>query len=380
MHLLERYATACGVKINKPYIYEKLFPCNIEKYITFKPSSKINSNNYDYWNEALNLILPFLEKEKIKVIQIGDSNDKHINGAVNILGQTSIQQEAYLIKNAIMHLGADNIGCQIASMYSKKILAIYSSHNINNTKPYWSKEEDCVLICPNDLKPTYSSEEASKNINKINPEQIAEGIFGLLNIEIKEKIKTKFIGANYTNKSLEVIPSINIDTTKINVDTLVVRMDYLFDEKALEKFLQNKKCIIFTDKPINIELLKQHRNHILNVIYLINKDNQPIFVKNLKNSAIKYTLLSYLSEESLADYKLDYMDHGLIIRKDLCQKPEIKGNDKLFYMSSRTILSDSGIYYTKYHWLNKLQNNEAIDNPLFWEDSDSLYLYSIYKT
>jgi hypothetical protein len=362
------------------YIYEKLFPCNIEKYITFKPYSKINSNNYDYWNEAINLILPLLEKEKIKVIQMGDGNDKPINGAVNILGQASIQQEAYLIKNAIMHFGADNIGCQIASMYSKKILAIYSSHHINNTKPYWSKEEDCILIYPNDIKPNYSSEESNKNINKINPEQIAEGILNLLNIEIKDKIKTKFIGTNYINKSLEVVPSVNIDTTKINVDTLVVRMDYLFDEKALEKCLQNKKCIILTDKPINIELLKLYKNNILNIIYLINKENEPIFVKNLKNSAIKYTLLSYLSEESLADYKLDYMDHGLIIRKDLCKKPEVKGNDKLFYMSSRTILSDSGIYYTKYHWLNKLQNNEVIDNPLFWEDSDNLYLYSIYKT
>jgi len=380
MHLLERYATACGVKINKPYIYEKLFPCNIEKYITFKPYSKSNSNNYDYWNEAINLILPFLEKEKIKIIQIGDNNDKHINGTVSVIGQTSIQQEAYLIRNGIMHFGSDNIGVQIASMYSKKILSIYSSHNINNTKPYWSKEEDCLLIYPNNLKPSYSSEDGYKNINKINPEQIAEGILNLLNIKMKDKIKTKFIGPNYINKSLEVIPSINIDPTKINVETLVVRMDYVFNEKALEKFLQNKKCIIFTDKTINIELLKLYRNNILNLIYLIDKNNEPIFVKNLKSSAINYTLLSYLSEEELAKYKLDYMDYGLIIRRDLSKKPEIKDNNKLFYMSSRTILSDSGVYYTKYHWLNKLQNNEVIDDSIFWEDSDNLYLYSIYKT
>jgi hypothetical protein len=87
---------------------------------------------------------------------------------INLSGQTKIQHVAYLIKNAIMHVGADSFAAHIASGYDKKILAVYSNNNINNVKPYWTKVEDMVLLEPERLdKPNYSAEETPKTINNI---------------------------------------------------------------------------------------------------------------------------------------------------------------------------------------------------------------------
>ena len=94
MHLAERYATACGVKIDKPYIYENFFPIPVKKYISFQPFSKYPSKKYDYWDEVRDIILSYLQKEEIRIIYIGAKNEKHLENFINLTGQTSISQAA----------------------------------------------------------------------------------------------------------------------------------------------------------------------------------------------------------------------------------------------------------------------------------------------
>ena len=65
MHLIESYATNCGLKIDEPFIYEKFFPLAFDKYITFSPASN-PAQDYDYWVEVINIIHPKLKKEGIK--------------------------------------------------------------------------------------------------------------------------------------------------------------------------------------------------------------------------------------------------------------------------------------------------------------------------
>jgi ADP-heptose:LPS heptosyltransferase len=190
MHLIERYATACGVKIGKPFIYEKFFPLPIQKYICFQPFSKYNSKNYDYWQEVLEILTPYLEENNIKIVQIGTKNDKQFVNTVFLGGQTTINQAAYVIKNSIIHLGADSFGVHIASSYDKKIVALYSNSNIENACPYWTKKQDKILISSNkDKKPSYSAEESSKSINNIKPEEIASSVLKLLNINTLKTFK-----------------------------------------------------------------------------------------------------------------------------------------------------------------------------------------------
>lgn len=377
MHLIERYATSCGVKIGKPYIYETFFPIPVEKYISFQPFSKYQSKNYDYWEEVINIINPYIQKENIKIIQIGAKDDKHINGTINLSGQTKISQAAYIIKNSIMHFGADSFATHVASGFNKKIVCIYSNNNINNVKPYWSKEEDVALLKPNtDKKPEYSANEFPKSINKINPEDIAKNILNLLNIKYSNLPKTIYIGDSYISKTFEIVPDKQIDISKINIETFIIRMDYCFNEEVLEYYLQNKKCIILTNKLINEKLLKIYKDKITQLIYIIEKDNDPNFAKILKNNTINAAYMSYLTEEELNLYKLDYMDYGLIIRKDYPTK-NIDIDKNVYFKSSKIILSSEGQFNTRYQLITKDLSNKYIDNDELKKELENLYIFSI---
>jgi hypothetical protein len=377
MHLIERYATACGVKIGKPYIYDTFFPIPVDKYISFQPFSKYQSKNYDYWEEVLAIILPFLQKENIHLVHIGTKDDKNLNFCVNLCGQTSISQAAYIVKNGIMHIGADSFAAHIASGYGKKIVALYSNNNINNVKPYWSKDEDVALLSPQiNKKPQYSANEFPKIINNIKPETIAENILKMLNIKYGNLPQTIHIGEEFINKTLEIIPDKPLNIAQINVETVIIRMDYLFNEQILEFYLQNKKCIILTDKPINEELLKRYKQNIAQVVYFVEKDNDPSFVKSLRKNTIPNGLISYLPEDELNNYKLNYMDYGLIVKRDYPNK-NIEIKDNMYYKSSRIILSSEGQFGTKYQWLIKDKSNKFTNHPELTKELNNLYIFSL---
>lgn len=377
MHLIESYASSSGLKINKPFIYTNFFPLNTIKYISFQPFSK-PSKNYDYWQDVINIIQPYLEKEKISIVQIGAKNDQRIDKCLYTCGQTSISQAAYIIENSILHFGADSFGVHMASGFNKKILALYSNNNIENVGPYWSDKKDIILLKPKiNKKPSYSFEENPKTINLIKPEEIAEGILKLLNIKHKKLFETIYIGENYNQKTLELILDEFVDPSSIQIENLIIRMDYFFNEPALEILLKVKKCIIFTDKPINIEMLKNYKNNILQIIYLIENKNDPNFVKELKRNTINYAMLSYLEEEELNKYKLNYMDYGLILNKKNFTKKDanLKDIKNYKYFSSRNVISSKGQFTSKYDWINSNKDN-VIDDPEFWKEATHFYIYN----
>ena len=65
MHLLDRYALSCGVKIDKPFISEHYYPTTLDKYIVFQTSGKGNSRQYDYWTKVFSFIKEYTEDYKI---------------------------------------------------------------------------------------------------------------------------------------------------------------------------------------------------------------------------------------------------------------------------------------------------------------------------
>lgn len=378
MHLLERYATSCGVKIGKPHIYDNFFPLPIEKYICFQPFSKYPSKNYDLWQEVLDIIVPYLDKNNIKIIQIGVKDDRQFNNAVYLSGQTNISQAAYIVKNSILHFGADSFGAHIASGYGKKIVAIYSNNNIENVKPYWSKDEDIILIKPQDgtVRPSYSAGENPKNINKIKPEEIAKSVLNLLNIKYTRIPKTVYIGEDFLNKTFEVILDQLINPDSIPVPNPIIRMDYFFNEQGLEIFLQKKKCIILTNAPININLLKNYKQNIGQIIYFIESNCDVNFIKNLKKNNIPYALASYLTESELNKYKIDLMDLGLIHQRKNNERIDLNNYNNLYYNSSRIIVSSEGQFGSKFEWKNK-SGKKIVDHPDFWKESNNFYIFSI---
>lgn len=380
MHLLERYATSCGVKIGKPFIYDNFFPLPFDKYLCFQPFSKYQSKNYDYWQEVINIISPYLNEHNIKIIQIGVKDDIQFNNCLYLAGQTNISQAAYIIKNSILHFGADSFAAHIASGYNKKIVAIYSNNNIENVKPYWSEEKDVVLLKPEGgtIKPSYSAGENPKNINKIKAEDIAKNILNLLNIKYDKIPKTIYIGEDYQNKTFELILDKLINPSSIPIPNPIIRMDYLFNEQALNLMLKEKRCIIITNKPINIDLLKAFKANVAQIIYIIEEDNDFNFVKAMKENAIPYNLISYLKPEILNKFKINYMDYGLIFDKtyNTKDKTNIKDTDNLLYISSKILVSSEGQFKSKFDWLNK-NGNKVVDNEDFWKESSNFLIFQL---
>jgi len=192
VHLLSRYSLSCGVKPGNPFIIDKYYPLPFNKYITFQPFSR-QSKSFDFWQEVLDLILPVLNKENIKIVQIGGINEKPFLGCYHTQGGTSIAQAAFLIKHSLFHFGTDSFGVHLASAFKKKIVALYSNNYPSCVGPYWSDSSDVILLEPDrnkNKKPSFALEENPKSINLIKPEKIAESICKLLNLKFKIEYKS----------------------------------------------------------------------------------------------------------------------------------------------------------------------------------------------
>ena len=70
-HLVEEYAKNLGVKFSRPVLKDHFFPINFDKYITISLEKDNDSKVYPYFGMVINLLRPFLERAKIKVIQLG---------------------------------------------------------------------------------------------------------------------------------------------------------------------------------------------------------------------------------------------------------------------------------------------------------------------
>ena len=382
MRLLDTYATNTGSKIDKPFIYSKFFPLPIGKYITFQAQTPYDSRNYSYWQEVINLLHPFLNKNDIHILQVGTKDEKALNGVVNLLGQTNINQLSYVIENSILHFGADSLCVHLSSHFNKPIVSLYSISNPSVAGPHFGDKNKHILLKGyeriGNRKPSYSQVESPKSIDTIKPEEICTAILNLLNIEHSNLPETIHFGQDFNVKSFEIIPDKMIDANSIPIENPIVRMDYHFNEQALQNILEIKKTIIFTNKPIKKDIIQKYKKNILQVIYIIEENNDINFVKTLKNNSINYTLLSFLEESNLNKYKIDYMDYNLIVNRKHKTKEDTKITDvnNLFYKSSRVLHSSEGQFISRYDWLNKT-GNKVVDDPDFWKEADNFYIFKL---
>jgi len=382
MRLLDTYATNTGSKIDLPFIYTKFFPLPLEKFITFQSETPYDSRNYSYWQEVINLIHPYLNKHNIHIVQVGTKDEKPLNGVINLLGQTNLNQLAYVIENSMLHFGPDSFCVHLSSHFDKPIVSLYSISNPNVAGPHFGNKNKHILLKGyeriGNKKPSYSQIEFPKSINTIKPEEIASSILKLLDINHSSFPESVYFGTDYNLKSFEIIPDNELDPNLIPIENPIIRMDYIFNEVILEKILSIKKSIIFTNKPIKKEIIKKYKQNINQLIYIIEEENDIDFVKILKNNSINYILLSFLKEDILNKYKIDYMDYNLIINKKHKTKEDAKILDikNLYYKSSRILHSSKGQFISKYDWLNN-SGNKVVDDPDFWKEIDNFYIFKL---
>lgn len=393
-HLIETYALNCGLKIDKPFMLEKFFPVDVENFITIHPNSKYTSKCYDYWQEVVDLIREPLKENNIDILQIGTKEDVPLNGCLHSQGICDLNQTAYLLSKTSLHLGVDSFPAHVASGYDKKIVCLYSNTYASIAKPYWTKKEDCVLLEPDrdKRKPSYAAQEAPKTINEINPEDIAQGVFDLLDIKINKNFNTIRKGPFYNAPVVQLVPDCIAEIKKLKIDSLIMRMDLNFNLQALNAQLAQTKCSIISEEPIDLELLRHHKANIKEFVYFITENHNPEFVEQLSKIGFPIVLMSEMSDEEINKVKIHYMDYGLI-RKNPVAAPEdidkIRAKNlkagansiNLQYKSKRVLISQGKFFHSEAAWRTNQPSssinpefNPVIDHKDFWEALDEFYI------
>lgn len=350
MHILDKFSLSTGLKVDKSFIYEKFFPLPVDKYITLQPfSSKVPAKCYDLWIQVLAIILPVLDKNGIRIIQLGGRDEFALPGTINLAGQTNWGNFAAILRNSILHLGVDSCGIHIANYYGKKIVGLYSNNFTKNVGPYNPKSE-CILLEPDrqGKKPSFSLVEQPKTINFVKPEDIARAVCKLLNLELDYPYNQFFLGEMFIAPMIEsaMFTPINIDG--LGIRQLIARMDFNFNEVTLDQQLAGCPCSIITNKPINLDILKKYRvERVKEVIYVVEENNSDFdFYKGVTRLGIPLRFLSDLPEEKINELKIKYFEIGIIQRKTSYDWGDItKDKKNVYYISSKfTIGKDGKIY------------------------------------
>jgi hypothetical protein len=295
MHILEQYAVNCGAKISKPYIFKEYIPIPFDKYIVLHAGSGMESKNYDYYDDVVSFLKPYLDKENIKIVQIGGEKERVIKNCYPLLGSTK-KQLAYIIDNSQLYFGNDTLSLHFASYFQKKIVCASTVLYDACFYPYWSNKNDYTIINShrNGYKPSFSQHESPKTINFIQPEEIVSEILKHLNISFDVLPKSIFRGDRSTHPIIELSPSQLIDKNTFNNFIINIRLDDFPDFDDLNPILQNlqtRPATIVTNRPINLDKLRSLTKNIISIIYDITDNIDLNFITALNHNAIKNNLI-----------------------------------------------------------------------------------------
>ena len=387
MHILEQYALSCGAKIGEPFVVEEFYPLPFEKYVCVNVGSGMDSKNYDHYDEVIELLLPLFKKEKIHIVQIGAPNEPMLKNCFPTLG-VSKRQTAHIISNSLLYFGSDTFSLHLASHYGKKIVCTSTITYPQCIYPYWSKKEDFRIIESHrdGDKPSFTAAENPKTINYIKPEEITREILKFLNIKHKLKFKSIYFGKLYrlSDSIYESAMDRTYGLQEMNLDKMLCRMDFNFNEPCLEAQLRDSKCAIVTDAPISEKIISTYKNNIVELMYLVGENDDPSFAEMVYKLGVKITLISEEEQEETDLKKINYMDVGLLhsVRPHNPLGDEIKKEQlkNLYYKSNKFTLSEGKIYPSKYAWernlsvTNRSQKSKVPeDNDEFWKESNNFY-------
>ena len=381
MNLASLYSLTSGQKIKNIDIIEKYYPLNLEKYLLFHPFSK-SSKSYGFWQDVLEILYPILKDAGYSIVQVGLQSDPLLSGCIDLRGKTTINQCAYLCSQASLGLLCDSFISHLAGHYDIPRVILVSNNYKECVEPYFGGKDKQIILEPDRTKrkPSFQLDESqNKQINEIRPEKIAESACQLLGLPFNFEYETVYVGEQYQNKMLETVPTSITNVANLGTDSVIIRMDYEFNETILQHQMQHCPVIIVTDKPINLEILKNFKPRIKQLIYLITKEHNPNFASAVQKLSIPFQMFSYLPNEELNKFKLDYLDIATIHPKNAKTKSEIKEikdipPDQLYYKSCKHTLSNGKIYSSKAGWLknqpvttiNQIMPVAPIDSPE-WE-------------
>lgn len=379
-HLIEEYAKSLGVKIGKPVLVDHYYPSIYDRYITIHNDDKFDSRNYEYFPQVINLIKPILHENNIKIIQVGSSENPKLINVDGVLINLNLKQSSYILKNSLLHVGIDSLPVHIASMYNIPIVALYSNVNLKNSQPYWSDKNKIILLESDkkENKPSYAPQESPKTITTIKPEDIANSILKLLNINNIIDFKTLDIGSHYHIPVVEVVPNFRANLQDQKEKTIYIRADLHFNDQNIAFWCSNHKVKIISDRMLPLDLLNHFSAKIEHVFFkLKNIDISTQYFEEVKKAKINFTICTTDKENlgkirnNFFDFKVEYDNTNE--RFEQFPKKECK------FLTNKVLISNGIIYASEAHLKidKKLDSiNETIysDND-FWKDAEHYYLY-----
>ena len=384
MHLIENYALNAGVKIDRPFIDPSFFPVPSDNYITIHCSSGMQSKNFDYYEDVVRLIKPYLDDKGIDIFQIGLEGEPIINNANTLLGQTNIRQAAYVIKNSKLHLGNDSFACHFASHFDIPIVALYGPAVKETCKPYWGDKSKHILLEPElkGFKPSYSAQERTKRVNTICTFKIASAVLDLLHIKHNINNKQIFIGDSYHLPTIDVVPNFDRSNKKEldEINGINIRLDYEEDNSYIEQWLSSNPVNIYINSHKQLDYIKKYIDNIKQIhvtldlnsidslaaeVYSLNK---PCFFYSKNNKDLSKVRIKFFDVDVMAlDSKQEnYLD----ISKEICDN---------YFQSSLKLYSNNKIYPCK-AYLNIDKSPSDKQKCLSTDDFyTELVFFKIYK-
>jgi ADP-heptose:LPS heptosyltransferase len=382
-HLLKEYENNLGVIADKPVINSHYFPILFDDYILIYNDGSTNPNFYHHYDLVLSLLEPYLNKNKKKVVFIGDKNG--MPGAAEVsLTDLTFRQYCYLISKASVFVSNSNSLTQYASSVGTPLVNLFADNYPKVCKGFWSKQNhDCINIQANwEMKPNLISGVMHECINTIPAEKIVNGIIALTsnfkekNIKFKTKLTNKesvlkldLVGPF---KNHEILNSAEIVNVRLDLSERSGSMEGLFD------ILKSKKCHVYVrNSVVDYNLIYSFHKNIEKIFILIDKKPPKIeesYFENINRLGVEVEFIVE-NESILEEVRFDYFEQNVSFKKEGNKKPKnIKKGDE--FVTCRFVLADGKIYSSMSHWEKGLDNNNNIlDNDLYWEELDYFYIY-----
>jgi hypothetical protein len=377
MHKLESFALSSGAKISKSIIQKTFYPITEKKFICVSQSSDYQCYDYDFFDDVLFHIKPYLEQNNISVIEIGPSNRKPLFYSKGYKNLNRLQSN-YVIDKSLLYLGNFNFYAHIASYYDKPAIVPCSNDFIELKKPYRADESFKAILPDIEEKPNFSHEEYPKTINLVQPEIIAAQVLDSLKIKHKlHNVSTVYTGEEYFNQIIDVIPG-DYDITQLQLKgSANIRLDKNFDLNFLAQCKTIESVNLVTDKVIPEAHLKYLGDNLKMITFFVNNKTTKQDIKMLQSTGKTLNLLSK-DFKNIKDIRFNLIDYqirlfGTKTKKDL----NCKSLKNLTFLSKRNIIYEGQIF-NSYLSVSKKQNTSSVvDSSDFWED---LPFCRVFKT
>jgi hypothetical protein len=385
MNLTEKMALDCGVKISQPYLDRYFLPIRNDNYIIIDTRCKNANGEYDYFNDVLELVKPYLKEAGIDIFQI--ATDKNAKLACDKCFITiNKKQENYLISKARLLISNENYSLHIASVFNTKSIGLYSLFNPNNTRPVWNKNSQIVLESHREGNlPSYGRlNESPKTINFISPYVIAKNILDSLGIANDlERFELVHLGKSFNQKIVEIVPDFISDANFMKDRSINLRLDYVtnLNSSVFNYWVSNRKVNIITNKDININMVAPYRNNILLMTVMLSENISEKFLKHCKTIGLKLKIFCD-DKNKLEEYRFKFLNwdiHQDFENEDALNKL-INLSEKSKFISSKILISKGKQFSCKANYFaNKHLDNREESVILSKEFEQEIEFFKIYN-